>query len=129
VDASKAIQLLEIGVATGVAALTISRARPLRPLRWLIQKYSNWWGELISCPYCMSHWIGALLIAWGRGSPRYWHWAGLYQASLEWLVVVAIAAPAAALVYQSIITILPPRSETYHASPQEEIETEQRFVA
>ncbi len=102
-DAFRIGSLLEMGVATGVASLTLTRARPLRPIRQWIQKRSQWWGELVGCPYCISHWVAAGLVAW--------HWPGLYNAILEWLMVVAIAAPSAALVYRSIITILPAQSE------------------
>lgn len=103
-------RLIEMGVATGVAALTITRARPIRPLRDWIFLHSLWWGELISCPYCMSHWIAAVFILWA--------WPGLHAAMLEWLVVVGIAAPSAAAVYSAVVTILPAQSEeTSYAQP------------
>jgi Protein of unknown function (DUF1360) len=112
-------RLLEMGVATGVVSLTLTRSRPLRFIRVGIRSLSEWWGELVSCPYCMSHWIAAGLVAWGRGSPRYWHWAGAYPATLEWLLVVAIAAPVAAAVYNSITSILPTHSESAQESEEE----------
>lgn len=96
-DASRVGLLLEMGVATGVASLTLTRARPLRPMRQWIQQRSQWWGELVSCPYCISHWVAFVLVAR--------HLTSLDNAVLEWLIVVAISAPVAALVYQSIITI------------------------
>ena len=105
-------QLLEMGVATGVASLTITRSRPLRPVRDWIYNRSLWWGELVSCPYCMSHWVAAALVLWS--------WPGLHQVVLEWLVVVAIAAPVAAGVYSAIVTILPAESEAdLHAKTTE----------
>src|SRR5580765_5058624 len=66
-------RLIEMGAATGVASLTITRSRPLRPVRDWVRSKSDWWGALISCPYCMAHWVAAVFSIWSFatwGRPR-----------------------------------------------------------
>lgn len=94
-------EMLLSGVATGVASLTITRSKLFKPLRKFVKKRSPWLNELFTCPYCMSHWVAAGFTAW--------LWPGtLKLAVLEWLVTVAIAAPTAAIVFESIVRIHPP---------------------
>ena len=104
-------RLLGMGVATGVASLTITRARPLRPVRDWIWLRSSWWGELVSCPYCMAHWVGAGFVLWQMALERAWGARQSFQGVLTWLVVVAIASVLAKSIYLSIITVLLPQSE------------------
>jgi hypothetical protein len=111
VDVSRAVQVLEMGVATGVAALTITRAKPLRPIRDWIYLRSLWWGELASCPYCMAHWVGAIFVVWQMALDHAWGARQAFQGVLTWLMVVAIASVVAKSIYLAIITILPPQSE------------------
>ena len=101
-------RLIEMGVATGVAALTITRSRPLRPVRDWVRSKSDWWGELISCPYCMAHWVAAVFsiwsfATWGRPRP--------ITGVLIWLVTVGLGSVSAKSIYLAIIVILPTKSE------------------
>lgn len=109
-DVSKAVVVIEMGISVGVASLTITRSRPLRPVREWIWLRSGWWGELVSCPYCMAHWLAAAVLAL--------YWPGWRQAILEWLIVVAIGSITASWVYRAIIVILPTSSEVIHAEPK-----------
>jgi hypothetical protein len=102
------------GIATGVLSLTLTRSTIFRrPRVWVRYHIGNWAGELARCPYCMSHWIAAGLVAWAW--PGSWH-----VAVLEWLAAVAIAAPTAAIAYESIVRITPNPSEALYAEPEPE---------
>jgi len=96
-------RVAELGVATGVAALTLTRSRMFLPLRQWMAGKSSWWGELVSCPYCMAHWIAAILVTWERPG---WH-SGL----LLWLTTTGIASVVAKSIYLSILVTLPAKSE------------------
>lgn len=51
------IQLIIISLAIASISFTISKSSIFRSSRLFIYKYSNFFGELFSCPYCISHWI------------------------------------------------------------------------
>jgi len=109
-------RVLEMGVATGVVTLTLTRAKMFLPARrWIIDR-SSWWGELVSCPYCMAHWVAAFFTicsfaTWGR--PR------AIQGVLVWLVTVGLGSVVAKSIFLAIITILPTQSEAPHAKAVE----------
>lgn len=53
---------LTTGLATAALSVTISRASITAPLReWVFSK-SERVGHLISCDYCTSHWVAALVV-------------------------------------------------------------------
>ncbi len=41
---------------------TIARERLFAPLRRALGGHDTWLGYLVSCPYCVSHWIAFLLV-------------------------------------------------------------------
>lgn len=51
------IQLFLISLAISAISYTISRTEIFKPIRKLICSRLNWLGKLISCPYCLSHWV------------------------------------------------------------------------
>lgn len=51
------IQILILSLAISSTSYTISKTLVFKPLRQLFCKYWNWLGKLISCPYCLSHWV------------------------------------------------------------------------
>lgn len=52
-----------LSLAIGVMAMTITKTKIFRPVRiWTLDK-SEWFGDLISCPYCTSHWLSFVLTA------------------------------------------------------------------
>ena len=51
------IELIIISLAVSSASYSISRTEIFKPIRLRICKAWPWAGKLISCPYCLSHWI------------------------------------------------------------------------
>ncbi len=47
-----------LSVIVWLAATTLARARVLRPLRAWVKERSDYFGEGVSCQYCISHWVG-----------------------------------------------------------------------
>lgn len=41
---------------------TLARERIFAPLRHMLGDKETWWGYLVSCPYCVSHWIAFALV-------------------------------------------------------------------
>lgn len=55
------IQILLISLAISSISYTISRTEIFKPLRKFICNKFNWLGKLISCPYCLSHWVSFII--------------------------------------------------------------------
>lgn len=56
---------LKLAMLAGVAApltLTVSRSQLFSPVREWVKKHSKFLGELLTCPYCLSHWVSALIV-------------------------------------------------------------------
>lgn len=56
------IQLIIISLAVASISFTISRSIIFRPIRLFICNRSKFLGELISCIYCLSHWISFIFM-------------------------------------------------------------------
>jgi hypothetical protein len=52
-----------LAVIVWIVSTTIARARVFRPLRRAVKRRSDYFGEGISCQYCISHWVGLLVVA------------------------------------------------------------------
>lgn len=62
--------VLLVGLASGVAALAVSRGSVFAPLR---ARLTGLWAELASCSLCLGFWFSALLtVLEGTGGPVEW---------------------------------------------------------
>lgn len=50
-------QALVLASSIGAAAYTVSSTEITKGLRSAVVKRSLWLGKLITCPYCLSHWL------------------------------------------------------------------------
>lgn len=48
--------------ACACVSLTVTRAKVTARFRSAVQARSAWFGELVSCPYCFSHWASLALV-------------------------------------------------------------------
>ena len=55
-------QLLAVSLVVMGLSHTIARERIFQPLRARLGGKDTWLGYLISCPYCVSHWIAFILV-------------------------------------------------------------------
>lgn len=89
-------KVLTLSLAVMGLSHTVARERLFAPLRRRLGGHETWLGYLVSCPYCVSHWLAFLLVPltgtyaidvvprWGRAS-----------SLLRWLlssVLVAVVA-------------------------------------
>lgn len=94
--------LLVVAAAVSCASHTIAKEKVFEPLRKVLGEKRTWIGTLVSCPYCLSHWIAFLLVGLTgldifpiRWSPSSTLLAGIVYVVSSFftaLVVVAIAA-------------------------------------
>ena len=55
--------ILCLSLASGAISYTISKTKLFRSLRWTIAEHNEFFGELINCPLCLSHWTSFVLTA------------------------------------------------------------------
>jgi hypothetical protein len=95
-----------LALAISTASLTITRSGVFAWARRAVKRHSAFFGELIECPYCTSHWLAlaAVLIYQPRVTD-----AGVLVLDLfvSVLVLVALSSLISGLVYRSISGIYP----------------------
>ena len=52
-----------ISIAVSVVSMTVTKAVVFKPLRDYVKKKSEFFGELLSCPFCFSFWLALPLQA------------------------------------------------------------------
>ena len=55
-------QLLAVSLIVMGLSHTIARERICEPLRARLGGKETWFGYMVSCPYCLSHWIALVLV-------------------------------------------------------------------
>jgi hypothetical protein len=56
--------LLVLALATSAVSVTITRSGMFLGLRRVVASRNKWIGELLQCPYCMSHWVSLVFMWW-----------------------------------------------------------------
>jgi hypothetical protein len=95
--AERVFHLLAVSAVVMGIAQTIAREKVFEPLRAALGGKETWLGYLVSCPYCVSHWIAFMLVPltgamYVRVAPRW----GVASTVLDWflssILVVVVAA-------------------------------------
>jgi hypothetical protein len=91
-------------LAVGSASMTLARSRMFREVRWWFARERphyphEWVWDFVKCPWCVSHWVAAGVVAAGRRPVAATSVAWLDYA-INWLVIVALAPVAAFLVHR-----------------------------
>ncbi len=89
--------LFAVALVTMAVSHTIARERIFRPLRDRLGGKETWLGYLVSCPYCVSHWVAFVLVPltgayFLRAQPRVRGVSAVLDWLLSSLLVAAIAA-------------------------------------
>jgi hypothetical protein len=89
-------QLLAVSLVVMGLSHTIARERICAPLRLRLGGKETWFGYLVSCPYCVSHWIAFVLVPiTGTYPVHVIPRLGLVGGVLRWLlssILVAVIA-------------------------------------
>lgn len=57
------ISIIITAMAVSTISLTVSKSKIFESTRTFITNKSYWFGELVSCFYCFSHWVAACVVA------------------------------------------------------------------
>src|SRR3954466_14504788 len=90
-------RLLAVSLVVMGLSHTIARERIFAPVRARLGGKETWLGYLVSCPYCVSHWIALVLVPITGTypldvAPR-WGWA---TPVIRWLLASVLVATIAA---------------------------------
>jgi hypothetical protein len=55
-------QLFAVSAVVMGLSYTVSKEEMFRPLRDRCGRKSGWLGYLVSCPYCLSHWVAFVIV-------------------------------------------------------------------
>ncbi len=84
------LEVLALALVASTTSVTVSKARIFREIRAMACGWSPWLGELLHCPYCLSHWIALALVLAYR--PSLVHGAfSVLDGLVSLLVIVALA--------------------------------------
>ena len=88
------VDLVVLGLASATVSVTVAQSKLFKPLRqWLADGSSEWFQDLITCPYCMGHWVSLVLTceqAYQSGLYSQSHYT--FRIGTYWLAVTAISA-------------------------------------
>lgn len=109
--------VIVIGIATGAISLFITKSALLNSFHAWLEKKSPFLEELLSCPWCTSHWVGAFLLLIYQPWLLDWGWRPAWMVLLEpvllpvdflvtLMVVVAVAAVTAGVIYRAYKPIM-----------------------
>jgi hypothetical protein len=90
-------QLLAVSLIVMGLSHTVARERICEPLRARLGGKETWLGYMVSCPYCLSHWIAFVLVPITGTmpvdvAPRLAPVAGLLRWFLSSILVAVLAA-------------------------------------
>ncbi|WP_242343051.1 DUF1360 domain-containing protein [Anaeromyxobacter terrae] len=95
--AERVFHLLVVSAVVMGIAQTIAKEKAFEPLRSALGGKETWLGYLVSCPYCLSHWIAFVLVPltgaiYVRVAPRWGVVSTILDVFLSSILVVVIAA-------------------------------------
>lgn len=131
----EALNILLLAGASGTAAFTITRTKVTAGFReWMkhpfgkvgtvprAKRFAKFTGELVGCPYCVSHWLAALSVILYR--PRLIHapsssWVyGITDVGVSGFLVVLLATPVVACINFCIRSLAPKLPPTPPVPPE-----------
>ncbi|MEI7564038.1 MAG: DUF1360 domain-containing protein [bacterium] len=99
------VECIFIALAGSAISMTLTKATISKSLREKVQAKSKFFGELLSCPYCTSHWIHAILVIFCRPLiltffPRMLIPGMNYL--IVWFALVSLSSYGSGLIYKSL---------------------------
>jgi hypothetical protein len=57
-----AIQIFLAAMGVSVISMAVTMSELFKPFRGFVASKNKWAGQLVSCPYCFSHWVSAAVV-------------------------------------------------------------------
>lgn len=93
------VSVISAALAIGVMVITVSKAKVFAPARAALERQRLYWvHDMVSCPYCFSHWVAAFAQAWFQFTfTTTWAPVDLF---IGWLTLVALGNGVAIVLYR-----------------------------
>jgi uncharacterized membrane protein len=122
-------QLLAVSLIVMGLSHTIARERICEPLRTRLGGKETWLGYLVSCPYCVSHWVAFVLVPiTGTYAIHISPFLGPIAGVLRWLLSSILVAVIAAFFRVIFYFVDETQGLVKRQQKSVEAETEQRKV-
>ena len=82
------ILVLVSGLAAGAVSVTVAQSKIFRSVREWVGERWEFGGALITCPYCLGHWVSYGVLAW----------QGVWLEPVTWAATVGISALTSGLI-------------------------------
>lgn len=93
--------LILVSLAVSTVAMTVSKSKIFRPMREKIDEASEFFGNLIGCPYCFAHWVAALFVIVTEVRIEGLQTHDAINAGVTWLAIVAISSFGSGLIFKA----------------------------
>lgn len=103
---SGAITLAWLALAVASASYTISKTKIAVPFRNWARARNAWLGDLVSCPYCVSHYLAAIAVLLYR--PRVVNLLWVFDIGVAWLATITVSALIVGKIHLAIKGLQPP---------------------
>jgi Protein of unknown function (DUF1360) len=103
--------VIALAFATAAISMTVSKTKVFRPVRNWTHAHSEWFGELIECPYCTIHWVAFAAVAVYRPvlvNSR----AHLLDLFISAFVLIAVASIVSGWIFQAFAGTAPAEAPT-----------------
>lgn len=109
--------VIVLGIATGAISLFLTKSTLLNGFHAWLEKKSTFFGEMLNCPWCTSHWVAGfftlvyqpLLLDWGwRPAWMYTSWLNYALVPVDYLVTIFVMVAISALAARAIYSALKP---------------------
>jgi hypothetical protein len=77
--------VIVIGIATGAISMFITKSALLNSFHAWLEKKSPFLEEMLSCPWCTSHWIGAFFLLVYQPWLLDWGWRPVWMTTIPLL--------------------------------------------
>ena len=98
IDTTHITASLILALAVSAIAMSMTQGSIFASFRTSVAAHSKWFGELVSCFFCLGHWVAAAAVVVFRPRPLRTEWiaADLIAA---WFAIVALATLVSGLIF------------------------------
>lgn len=92
--------LVVLALAVSAIAMTLTKTAIFRPPRSWVARKSEFWGELVTCPYCTSHWVAVALAVAVPARPVQTGW-WILDFGIATSALVTLSAVGCGMIYKA----------------------------
>lgn len=109
--AAQVVVVVTLSLAVAAISMTIAKGKIFLPLRQWVEDRNEWLGNLVSCPYCTSHWVAVVVVALYQ--PKLTSFTfGIVDLIVSVFAIVTLSSFFAGLIYRAFTQMAPHTEST-----------------